>query len=57
MPPNRFFLILAAVIVAAGLTVWLGASLSDGGPVSAAVVGLGLLVVAVLWRLVAGRLR
>jgi hypothetical protein len=57
MPPNRFLLILAAVIVAAGLTVWLGASLAEGGRVSAAVVGLGLLVVAVLGRLVAGRLR
>ena len=57
MPLNRLLLILAVVMLAAGLTVWLGASLAEGDRVSAAVVGLGLLIVAVLWRLVAGRLR
>ncbi len=58
MPLNRFLLLLAAVIAAAGLTVALGAALAGNASAEAASMGAVLaLALAVLWRLAAGRLR
>lgn len=59
MPLDRLVLILVCVVVAAGLTIWLGALLA--ATVSVPVIGLAVLVPVgliafILWRVIAERL-
>jgi hypothetical protein len=58
MPFHRILALLSAVLAASGLTVAVGVALAGGvSPQGAAALGLAALLIAVLWRLVAGRLR
>ena len=59
MPLDRFVLILFVVLVAAGATVWLGAvvAASVAVPFGAVAAIPALLVVYVVWRVVADRIR
>ena len=59
MPLDRFVLILFVVLVAAGATVWLGAvvAASVAVPFGAVATIPALLVVYVVWRVVADRIR
>ncbi len=60
MPLDRLLLLLAVVIAAAGLTVWLGTVLAVSSslhPLAALMpAGFVVLGLSVLWRVVAGRL-
>lgn len=59
MPPDRFVLMLVGVIAAAGLTVWIGATVANNVQLPA-LGWLGFvpaaLIVYVLWRVISDRI-
>lgn len=55
MSPSRFLLIAALALVAAAVTVWIGAPVAARAPVGSFALVPVALVALVGWRLVAGR--